>query len=117
MTMGAVTAPVRTRSLKTRPILARSPYPSQQMRAGSPCDVTRSRASVIQRARAWSSGNVRSTASSVAARSAGSPDRTAHRNGPLPSQKSGRMYAGTKPGKPNASSTPAFCASARMLFP
>ena len=34
--------------------------------------------------------------------SAGSPDSAAHRNGPLPSQNSGRMYAGTNPGKSNA---------------
>ena len=31
--------------------------------------------------------------------SSGSPDSATQRNGPLPSQKSGRMYAGTKPGK------------------
>ena len=41
----------------------------------------------------------------------------AQRNGPLPSQKSGRMYAGTKPGMSNAFATPAFCASARRLLP
>jgi hypothetical protein len=28
----------------------------------------------------------------------GSPDSAAHRKGPLPSQKSGRRYSGTKPG-------------------
>ena len=47
---------------------------------------------------ASSSGNSSSTARSVAAMSAGSPDRATHRNGPLPSQNSGRMYAGRKPG-------------------
>ena len=41
------------------------------MRAGSPCDFTRSRASVIQRASALSSGKVRSTASSVTAQVVG----------------------------------------------
>ena len=34
--------------------------------------------------------------------SAGSPESAAQRNGPLPSQKSGRMYSGTKPGMSNA---------------
>ena len=43
-------------------------------------------------------------ARSVAAMSAGSPDSAAQRNGPLPSQKSGRMYAGTKPGNSKARS-------------
>ncbi len=87
------------------------------MRAGRPCGATRSRASRIQRASAASSGKVSSTASSVARRSCGSPERQAQRNGPLPSQKSGRMYAGTKPGMSKAFATPAFCASARMLLP
>ena len=43
--------------------------------------------------------------------SCGSPDNAAQRNGPLPSQKSGRMYSGTKPGIRNASATPASTAS------
>ena len=34
MTMGALMLPLRTRSLKRRPNVARSPMPSQQMRAG-----------------------------------------------------------------------------------
>ena len=38
----------------------------------------------------------------------GSPERAAQRNGPFPSQKSGRMKAGTKPGKSKASATPAL---------
>ncbi len=38
--------------------------------------------------------------------SSGSPESATQRNGPLPSQKSGRMYAGTKPGKSNAFCTP-----------
>ena len=50
-------------------------------------------------------------------RSAGSPESTAQRNGPLPSQKSGRTYSGTKPGISNASATPARTAWARMLLP
>ena len=37
----------------------------------------------------------------------GSPDSAAHRNGPLPSQNSGLMYAGTKPGNANARWYPA----------
>ena len=53
----------------------------------------------IHRASGSSSGNSSSTARSVAAMSFGSPDSAAQRNGPLPSQKSGRMYAGTKPGE------------------
>ena len=55
----------------------------------------------------------RARASSVAAMSAGSPESAAQRNGPLPSQKSGRMYSGTKPGMSNASATPALLAPAR----
>ena len=39
--------------------------------------------------------------------SSGSPESAAQRNGPLPSQNSGRMYSGTKPGMSNASLTPA----------
>ena len=50
------------------------------------------------------SGNRSRMARSVAAMSAGSPDSAAHRNGPLPSQNNGRMYAGTNPGKANARS-------------
>ena len=42
--------------------------------------------------------------------SSGSPDSATQRNGPLPSQNSGRMYAGTKPGKSNASATPSSSA-------
>ena len=56
------------------------------MRAGSPWKATRSPARWIQRARPSSSGNSSSTARSVAAMSAGSPDRATQRNGPLPSQ-------------------------------
>ena len=53
----------------------------------------------------------------MAAMSAVSPDRAATRNGPLPSLNSGRMKAGTKPGKSKALSTPASAAKARMLLP
>ena len=56
-------------------------------------------------------------ARSVAAMSAGSPDSAAHRNGPLPSQNSGRMYAGTNPGKANARSYPPSWASPRIELP
>ena len=48
-------------------------------------------------------GNNSRIASSVAAMSAGSPDNATQRNGPRPTQNCGRMYAGTKPGKLNAS--------------
>ena len=34
--------------------------------------------------------------------SSGSPESATQRNGPMPRQKSGRTYAGTKPGKPKA---------------
>jgi len=78
-------------SLKRRPASARSPYPSQQIRAGSPWKATRSPASRIQRASGSSSGKRSSTARSVAAMSAGSPDSATHRKGPLPSQNNGRM--------------------------
>ena len=67
------------------------------------------------RARAGSSGTAprrprtsRAPARRSRAMSAGSPDSAAQRNGPLPSQKSGRMYSGTNPGISKASSTPAF---------
>ena len=80
------------------------------MRAGSPCDFTRSRASVIQRRERLVLGERAQHGVVGDARGrSGSPESTAQRNGPLPSQKSGRMYAGTKPGKSKASSTPAFC--------
>src|SRR5205814_341492 len=49
--------------------------------------------------------------------SSGSPDRATQRNGPLPSQNSGRMYSGTKPGILKASPTPASTAWARRLLP
>ena len=117
ITSGALTRPLRTRSLKARPARSRSPYPSQQMRAGRPWNATFWRAIVIQRCSPSFSGNSDSTASSVAAMSAGSPDSAAHRNGPLPSQNSGRMYAGTKPGNPYASCSPARNAWVRMLLP
>ena len=61
------------------------------MRAGSPWNATRSAAMVIHLRSCSSSGNSSRIARSVAAMSAGSPDSAAQRNGPLPSQKSGRM--------------------------
>ncbi len=61
------------------------------IRAGRPWNATRSPASRIQRASCSSSGNSSSTARSVAAMSAGSPESATQRNGPLPSQNSGRM--------------------------
>jgi hypothetical protein len=61
------------------------------------------RAISIQRRRCSSSGKSSSTSSSVRWMSAGSPESATQRKGPLPSQKSGRTYAGTKPGKANAS--------------
>ena len=79
------------------------------MRAGRPWNATRSRASRIQRAQRRrpreTSRERRAVGRGRGPR--GSPERTAQRNGPLPSQKSGRMYSGTNPGMSNASSTPA----------
>ncbi|CAM5646908.1 hypothetical protein SHIRM173S_03783 [Streptomyces hirsutus] len=122
MTTGAESSPEATMSLNRSPALSRSPYPSQQMRAGRPWKRTRSPARRIQRARDAfcgdsASGKRSRTARSVFAMSAGSPDRAAQRKGPLPSQNSGRMYAGTKPGKAKARSYPASRASPRMELP
>ena len=89
MTMGAEMVPSLTSSLKRSPALWREPAPSQQMRAGRPWKWTLSLACWIQRARRSSSGKRSRIASSVAAMSPASPERAAHRNGPLPSQKSG----------------------------
>ena len=91
MTIGACTAPVRTRSLNARPALSRSPWPSQQIRAGSPWNAMRSWAPRIHLCSLSLSGKRSSTARSVAAMSLGSPESAAQRNGPLPSQNSGRM--------------------------
>ena len=51
------------------------------------------------------------------ARSFGSPESATQRNGPFPSQKSGLMYSGTKPGMSNALLRPASKATVRMLLP
>jgi hypothetical protein len=91
ITIGAVIAPEATSSLNRNPARSRSPCPSQQIRAGSPWNATFSRAARIQRCSLSSSGNSSSTASSVTAMSAGSPESAAHRNGPFPAQNSGRM--------------------------
>ena len=61
------------------------------MRAGRPWKDTFSAAIRIQRASDSFSGKRSSTARSVAAMSAGSPDSATQRNGPRPSQNSGRM--------------------------
>ena len=90
MTMGAFTSPRRTRSLNSTPARSRSPSPSQQMRAGRPWNRTRAGASSSHRCNNGSSGKAAATAASVTAMSAGSPDNATHRNGPLPSQNSGR---------------------------
>ena len=49
--MGALILPFLTRSLMAMPKRARSPYPSQQMRAGNPWNLMRLRARFIQRSR------------------------------------------------------------------
>ena len=74
------------------------------MRAGSPWKCTRSPAMVIHLRSRSLSGNSSRIARSVLRMSSGLPDSAAQRNGPLPSQNSGRMYAGTKPGNSNARS-------------
>ena len=118
MTMGAFTLPFFTSQLNRWPISARSPYSSQQIRAGRPWKCTFSRAFSIQRARSAFSGKVSSTASSVTAMSRGSPESAAQRNGPAPRQKSGRMNSGTKPGISNASLMPRWSATCpRRLLP
>ena len=91
MTIGALSSPEATISLNRAPALSRSPYPSQQMRAGSPWNATRSCAALIHLCSRSLSGNRSSTARSVAWMSFGSPDSAAHRNGPLPCVNSGRM--------------------------
>ncbi len=114
---GAEISPDATSSLNRSPATSRSPCPSQQIRAGSPWNATRSWAARIQRPR-WSlSGNRSSTALSVTAMSFGSPESAAHRNGPLPSANSGRMYAGTNPGNSNARPYPPWRASSRIELP
>jgi hypothetical protein len=91
MTIGAFTSPRRTSSLNASPARCRSPYPSQQMRAGNPWNATRSPAMRIHRARPLFSGNSSSTARSVRRMSSASPDSATQRNGPAPSQNRGRM--------------------------
>ena len=91
ITTGAVTLPLATSSLIASPAFARSPKPSQQMRAGSPWKATRPGASSSQRCSSASSGKSSRSMSSIVAMSAGSPERAAQRNGPIPRQKSGRM--------------------------
>ncbi len=71
-------------SLNIRPTRSRSPSASQHVRAGNPWIGTCVSAIVIHVRSSASSGRSRSTASSVALRSAGSPDRHTQRNGPRP---------------------------------
>src|SRR5580698_1004446 len=69
------------------------------MRAGNPWNAIFSFAYFNQRCKDSFSGNIFDITSSVTAMSFGSPLNAAHRNGPLPSQNNGLIYAGTKPGK------------------
>ncbi len=117
ITIGAESSPVRTISLNARPARCLSPRPSQQMRAGSPWNAMRSPAMSSQRCRCASSGKSSRTFLSVRRMSSGSPESATQRNGPFPSQNSGRMYAGTNPGNANASVTPSSFATWRMLLP
>jgi hypothetical protein len=80
---GRVNRPSATISLNRSPAGRVRRSPSQQMRAGSPWNATRSPARRIQRASDSFSGKRSRMARSVAAMSAGSPDSAAQRNGPL----------------------------------
>ena len=92
MTIGAFTSPFATSSLRATPDL-------RALAVAEPADARRQpleldalpRHASIQRRRCSSSGKSSSTSSSVRAMSAGSPESATQRNGPLPSQKSGRM--------------------------
>ena len=87
------------------------------MRAGSPWNATRPGASSSQRWRSTSSGKSAASSRSIASMSAGSPESAAHRNGPMPRQKSGRMYAGTNPGYENASREAGLAGLAAQVVP
>src|SRR6266852_2863943 len=117
ITIGAFNSPFATRSFSANPNLSRSPYPSQQIREGNPWNFTFFCAIVIHRFRCSFSGNISSTNRSVRAMSDASPESAAQRNGPFPSQNSGRIYAGTNPGNPYAFFTPDSNANVRILFP
>ena len=91
ITTGASSSPLATISLNANPALARSPRPSQQIRAGRPWKWIRSLAMSSQRCRCRSSGNSSFTLASVFQMSSGLPDSAAQRNGPLPRQNCGRM--------------------------
>ena len=111
-----LTTPRRTRSLIARPKRARSPYPSQKMRAGRPWNATRSCAMRIHRHSDGLSANMSSASASVAAMSAASPDNAAHRNGPCRR----RRVAGCTPARSRESQTrrhATLVACARMLLP
>ncbi len=65
ITIGADSSPLRTISLNARPSLARRPRPTQQMRAGRPWKLMRSRAMSSQLCRCASSGISALTLASV----------------------------------------------------
>ena len=107
MTIGAPTSPEATSSLTRSPAGARRRSRASRSAPGAPGTGPSRAARRSQRWSPSSSGKSSVSARSMRAMSAGSPDSAAPRNGPLPSQKSGRMKAGTKPGKSKAFSTPA----------
>ena len=91
MTIGALISPVATSSLNRTPgpvalAVAEPADPGRQALEG---DLLPGRANPAGSGSL--SGNRSSTARSVASMSVGSPDSAAQRNGPLPSQNSGRM--------------------------
>ena len=87
---GALIRPSATASLTARARAERSPYPSQQDRAGRPWAGMWRRARSIHRAISGRSGNIVAARSSATARSLSSPERIIHRKGPMPRLNSGR---------------------------
>ena len=90
ITIGAFNSPDRTIALNARPARWRWPRPIQQIRAGRPWNLIRAPAMSSQRRSPASSGKSSRILSSVRRMSSGSPESATQRNGPLPTQKSGR---------------------------
>ena len=92
MTIGAFTLPLAHQLVERRARLARARRSRASRCAPAAPGTSRARcASSIQRRRSRLSGTRSSTARSVTGCPAGSPESATQRNGPLPSQKSGRM--------------------------
>ena len=92
MTIGRLELARATMSLNRSPAWSRSPYPSQQMRAGRPWKRTFSRGQPDPPGQRLVVGEqLEDGPVGGGDVLAGSPDSAAQRNGPLPSQNSGRM--------------------------